>query len=270
MQAEQREPPSDTSISAGLHAAVQQVRNNGYVLLEQKLPADFLADLRAAFAPLFEAHLAKTGPNFQGGLGAVNHYNMYLPFVAPFSDERLVANPLVLPILDALLGPECVCHYFASNVAMPNSTYQQVHADIIPLFPEIPSVLPPYSIVLNVPLVDFHQGNGPLEVWPGGTHHHVARGADIPVLAARMHFERILMPAGSILIRDSRMWHRGTPNLSNDPRPNLALVYSREWLKLKRPQIEISASAYQRLSERGRKLFRLEKIEENPTTTGTA
>lgn len=244
-----------------LNNAILQVRNNGYVVLERVLPQNFVADLRAAYAPLLEAHVAEVGPGFRDKSNSVNHYNVYLPFAAPFKDERVVASAFALPIIEALVGAECVCHYFASNTAFPGSSYQDVHADIIPLFPETTPVLPPYSVVLNVPLVDFREDNGPLEIWPGGTHHHVAPAAEIPRLAATMHSQRVLMPAGSLLIRDSRMWHRGTPNRSNEPRPNLALVYSRSWLKLQRPPIAIPRRAYDSLSERAQKLFRLENIE---------
>lgn len=243
-----------------LHGAIQQVRNNGHVLLEGVLPQNLLADLQTAFAPLLDAHVAEVGPGYRGGLNSVNHYNLYLPFAAPFSDERIVASAFALPIIEALLGEECVCHYFASNIAFPESSYQDVHADIIALFPETRPVLPPYSVVLNIPLVDFREDNGPLEIWPGGTHHHVASASEIPMLAATMHSQRVLMPAGSLLIRDSRMWHRGTPNRSNSPRPNLALVYSRSWLKLQRPPIGIARGAYDSLSQRAQKLFRLENI----------
>lgn len=260
MKLTHQELASSRLASDTLHAAIQQFRNNGYVLLESALPQSFVAELRSAFAPLFEAHVAQTGPSYRAGLNSVNHYNMYLPFAAPFNDERVVANPVTQPIIDALLGENCVCHYFASNVAMPGSSYQDVHADIIPLFPETTAVLPPYSLVLNIPLVDFREDNGPLEIWPGGSHHYVAATSEIPALAATMHSQRVLMPAGSLLIRDSRMWHRGTPNRSSAGRPNLALVYSRGWLKLLRPPIEISRATYDSLSERAQKLFRLENI----------
>ena len=115
--------------------------------------------------------------------------------------------------------------------------------------------------MVNIPLVDVTEENGPLERWPGGTHHYVAPGSEIPSLAALMHVERVLMPAGSILIRDSRMWHRGTPNRSNGLRPNFAMIYSRYWLRLRYPPIRIPRESYDRLSERAQELFRLENIE---------
>jgi ectoine hydroxylase-related dioxygenase (phytanoyl-CoA dioxygenase family) len=239
-----------------LHNAIQQIRNNGYILFEGVLAADLVKDMCSTFMQTFERYVASTDSN-----RGTKRYQMHVPFTAPFTDERVITSPLVLPVVDALLGSDCICHYFASDTPMPGSEYQDTHADIFPLFPETPSlIMPPYSIVVNIPLVDHRADNGPLEIWPGGTHHYVADRSEVPALAAQMHSEHVLMPAGSILIRDSRMWHRGTPNRGNAPRPNFALIYSRYWLRLRYPPIAIPQETYDGLSERGKQLFRLENI----------
>jgi ectoine hydroxylase-related dioxygenase (phytanoyl-CoA dioxygenase family) len=220
------------------------------------LPADLVADMHTTFTRLLDAHMSQADSN-----RGINRYQMHLPFEPPFDDELVIASPFVLPIVEALVGEDCICHYLASDTPLPGSDYQQVHPDIFPLFPETTAVMPPYSIVVNVPLVDAREDNGPLEVWPGGTHHYVADRDDVPAVAAEMHSETLLMPAGSIVIRDSRMWHRGTPNRSDAPRPNLTLIYSRFWLRLRYRPIPIARAAYQALSPRAQKLFRLEGID---------
>jgi len=235
--------------------AIEQVRNNGYVLFERALPADLVAEMYAAFTRLLESHIG----NMAANRGA-NRWQMHVPFAPPFSDEQVIANPLIMPIVDALIGEDCICHYLASDTPLPGSDYQEVHPDIFPLFPEASAVMPPYSVVLNVPLVDATEENGPLEIWPGGTHHYTADRSLVPALAASMQSVRVTMPAGSLLLRDSRMWHRGTPNRSNAPRPNFTLIYSRFWLRLRYRPIPVPRAAYERLSERAQRLFRLEDI----------
>ncbi len=237
-----------------LKLAAQSVKVNGYVLFEGVLPPDLVAELRAAFLRVFEAHVARTDPN-----RGANRYQMHLPFMAPFNDAAVITNPLALAVLDALLGKDSVCHYFASDTPLPGSDYQRVHSDIHLLFPETPLSLPAYSIVVNIPLVDFRADNGPLEIWPGGTHLMPGE-TDVQELAPRMHSEPVLMPAGSLLIRDMRMWHRGTPNRSQEARPNMALIYSRPWLKTKYPPIGIPAETHEALSDRAKHLFRFEDI----------
>jgi ectoine hydroxylase-related dioxygenase (phytanoyl-CoA dioxygenase family) len=184
---------------------------------------------------------------------------MHLPFRAPFNDAQIITNSLVLPLIEELLGDDAVCHYFASDTALPGSDYQSVHSDVHLLFPETSLALPAYSLVLNIPLVDFRAANGPVEIWPGGTHLMPGK-VDMQSLAPQMHSQPVLMPAGSLLLRDMRMWHRGTPNRSDEARPNLALIYSRPWLKTSYPPIDIEKLCYENLSPRAQRLFRFEKV----------
>ncbi len=236
-----------------LQTAVHQINTHGFVIFPSVLSRNFIAKLHAAFMKNFADYIARTDPN-----RGANRYQMHLPFMPPFIDPQVIENSLVLSIVDALLGDDCVCHYFASDTPLPGSDYQKVHSDIHALFPETGIVPPAYSLVLNIPLVDFREDNGPLEIWPNT--HTLGAHTDIEKLAAQKPSERVRMPAGSLLIRDMRMWHRGTPNASDNPRPNLALIFSRHWLKTQYPPIAIPAETYARLSKRAKKLFRLENI----------
>ena len=237
-----------------LDLAAQAVRVDGCAVFERALPESLITQLREGFQRVFEEHVKQTDPN-----RGANRYQMHLPFAPPFADPQVYENPLVLSVLDELLGKDCICHYFASDTPMPGSDYQAVHSDITLLFPEMPLSLPAYSIVVNIPLVDFTEENGPVEIWPGGTHLFPG-GTKIADLAPKMRSEKVIMPAGSLLIRDMRMWHRGTPNRSDHIRPNMALIYSRPWLNLRYPKIQIGAEKYAGLSERAKSLFRLEDI----------
>jgi ectoine hydroxylase-related dioxygenase (phytanoyl-CoA dioxygenase family) len=255
MQLTSDERAGGTLPARDLELAIDRVRNDGYVVFERALPADLVQEMQAAFSRVLTSHVQTADAN-----RGVNRHQMHLPFELPFCDERVVANPLVLPVVEALVGQDCICHYLSSDTPLPGSDYQQTHPDIFSLFPESDGIMPPYSIVVNIPLVEAREDNGPLEVWPGGTHHYVADRSRVPDLASTMHSERLLMPAGSILIRDSRMWHRGTPNRSNAPRPNFTLIYSRYWLKLRYRPIPIPQRTYDGLSARAKRLFRLEDI----------
>ncbi|GIX07265.1 MAG: hypothetical protein KatS3mg115_1668 [Candidatus Poribacteria bacterium] len=237
-----------------LRLAIEKVRVDGYVVLEGVLPPDFVAELHENFLRIFHDYVRRTDPN-----RGKNRYQMHLPFMPPFCDERVVNNPLALSIIEPLLGEDCVCHYFASDTPLPGSDFQPVHSDIHRLFPGMPISLPPFALVLNIPLVDFREDNGPLQIWPGGTHL-MPEDAPIQELAEQMHSEFVLMPAGSLLIRDIRMWHRGTPNRSDAPRPNMAMIYARHWLRTHYPPIGIPRETYERLSPRAQRLFRLENI----------
>ncbi|MBO9606239.1 MAG: phytanoyl-CoA dioxygenase family protein [Paenibacillaceae bacterium] len=246
-------------------SALEQIRTNGYVVLEQALAAATLERVRTSFEPLFADYIARKGYNT-----GTNRAQMHLPFAAPFIDEAVIAHPLVIPIVDKLLGSDCRCVYLASDTPMPGSDYQRVHSDNDPLFADLSVALPAYCLVVNIPLVDTTEENGPLEVWPG-THllpdrenHNaiydtVNPHIDINRAALEMTAVRVLMPAGSIVIRDVRMWHRGTPNRTNAARTNVALIYSRSWFGYG-SRIAIPQMTYDGLSAKARQLFRYEKI----------
>jgi ectoine hydroxylase-related dioxygenase (phytanoyl-CoA dioxygenase family) len=228
---------------------------NGFVLFERAIPAERIDAIRDAFLHKLNEHSANIASN-----RGTNRYQMHLPFEAPFIDPLIIEHPLALAVIDAMLGDNCHCHYFASDTALPGSDYQAVHSDIHLLFGETNLSVPVYSIVVNVPLVDVTPERGPVEIWPGGTHL-MPGPMDIKALAPTMHSELVTMPAGSLLIRDMRMWHRGTPNRSEVIRPHLALVYSRFWFRdTGYHSIPISRATYEGLSKRAQRLFRFENI----------
>lgn len=238
-----------------LSAAIQQLQLNGYVVIERVLSADFVAQVHKEHEIIFNRYLKNPDPTF-----GKNHYRTYLPFRAPFCDERIVANAFALPILDALLGMNYLCHYLASNTCTSGSELQPPHSDIYPLFPGSDVKPPPYHMVVNFPLVDVTDENGPIEFWAGGTHYSTYSMEEITRLAPTVPSQYATMPAGSLFIRDGRMWHRGTQNLSPYPRPNIALVYTRPWLDAGSRRIGIPQKTYDGLSERAKAIFKQEHI----------
>jgi hypothetical protein len=235
--------------------AVQQVRTNGHITFENVLPPELITALREAYTPLHKQFVKNPGQTF-----GKNHFRVYLPFQQPFSDLRLICSPFVIPVVEGLLGSDLVCHYLAANTCAPGSEYQPVHSDYRTLFPGTDIALPAFHIVLNVPLVDVTQENGPVEYWPGGTHYHNVPFGDIDPIAKHMHSEFATMPAGSLMIRDGRMWHRGTENHSKAIRPQIALVYTRPWVDMGNVRIEIPRKVYDDLPEKARHIFREENI----------
>lgn len=244
-----------------------EIRTIGCTVVEELIPLDLVAAMRDRFDVLMERKRA-TEPFNRGA----NRFQMYLPFEPPFADERVFENPNVLAIVETVFGhpadPACledvrsICTYFASDTPLPGSDYQRVHSDTQLLFPEERLSLPAYGIVLNIPLVDVTEENGPMECWPGGTHLWPG-GSDMAALAEKLAPVRLTMPAGSALIRDLRMWHRGTPNRSDQSRPNVALVYTRPWYRFEQQQPVISRQAWERLSERARRMFRWAAIQDD-------
>ena len=213
--------------------------DEGLVVLPEPLDAFFVVVLRDALDEILSRHIEISDPN-RGSA----RYQMYLPFEPPFSDPALWGNPTVLAVVEEVLGPDFECIYHASDTPMHGSTYQRVHQDCSPLFADGDWHLPPYGLVMSVPLVDVNDQNGPLE-WFRGRYQPDATATP----------ERFTGPAGTVLLRDIRLWHRGTPNRSGAARPTLTLIYARKWYRCHLRLPTISRSAYQGLPELGQRLF---------------
>ena len=85
---------------------------------------------------------------------------------------------------------------------------------------------------VNIALVDFTEENGATEVWPAShlitdLQHNDKK--NLEERAIQLPSTRTIMPAGSVVVRDMRCWHRGMPNQTQEIRSMLALVYFRRF-----------------------------------------
>lgn len=248
--------------------AVRELETTGFTVQDHRLDPPVLAALRTAFNCYFD-HVVAQGDPRRARRSGTERYNVRLPLHGIFLAPEIVTDPVVLSVLRSLLDDDITCTYFASDTAMPGADFQAVHPDETPLFPGLPLTLPPHSYVLNIPLVDFRLDNGPLEIWPQGTHlmrdtgvipkEPAAAGPEVrrqpnQRLAEAMRSQPLLLSAGSLLLRDTRVWHRGTPNRSTQRRSMVALVYSRPWHVSH--TLPVARSTYQSLDHTARLLFR--------------
>ena len=67
---------------------------------------------------------------------------------------------------------------------------------------------------------------------------------------------RLNMKRGTLWVQDPRALHRGTPNRSDGPRPELVICYTlRRVASLMTRPLWVGAREFEELSERGRTLF---------------
>ncbi len=263
------EERANGGLSAGtLDRACNQVALNGFVVLENAIAVDVVDKAQEDWTALANYLLQNEPEKTSVGTKEFrkNRIRMDIPFRRPYIDTHFIANPFVVPIVERILGEDSRLFYYSADAPMPGSDYQVVHADYSSFFPESDVVLPPAGLAVNFPLVDVTEGNGPMEVWPN-SHRTSERAftakAELQEAARHVTPARMLTPRGSVLIRDVRMWHRGTPNLSNQIRPNLALVYGRSWWDgafYPQETLGITRAAYESLAERAKRFVRLEPI----------
>lgn len=233
----------------------------GYVILRGALPSDateaicaqmreVLEDCRASAAHAAETPSAAEAPKrlaLARATGAVywlrqNRWRVFPRLTGALGQPLLLANPFALGPLEELLGPGVHCKWVSSDTCCRGSILQSPHSDI-----ENHDVLQddawrPRGYIVNVAITECGLHNGPLEVWPNGSHMFssaltrqlglspdVQDGRNPPVeeLAARMPSVKLSLAKGDVLIRDLAMWHRGTPNPTDAPRTMLTMAYFR-------------------------------------------
>src|SRR5689334_14017886 len=108
MQVTREELQGGQLTDANLAHALRTLRDSGMVTLDGVYEHDWLSELRAAYDEQLERHIAAKGG--MEGMNArafgQNHIGMFLPLVAPFADPQIIANPIVVQVLDRVLGAD--------------------------------------------------------------------------------------------------------------------------------------------------------------------
>jgi len=217
-----------------LELAARAVREDGVVVLEGVVDRDHIAALREkALADLALLQAREDAPyNWNAG-----NIQQELPPFPPYLFRDVLVNDLAIAVTAAVLGPGVKNAYYSGNTALRSDQRQPVHADLGQLWPNLSEATPAFGLVLNVPLVDVSPENGSTEIWPG-THRDttlsMAGDIKVPEAALARWRERTppvqpTLPAGSILIRDIRLWHAGMPNRTDQPRPMIAMIHWVSW-----------------------------------------
>ena len=151
----------------------------------------------------------------------------------PFNDEAIVNNESLLRVVKALFSGE---EHYICNVsivyATPGSTDQAWHADGGHINLQAHEKCHCFNVF--VPLVDVNRSLGPTELRPGS--HYLTRNLAPMMLAAKARgkLRSPVMPilrAGSALLFDYRVLHRGRANTSEVDRPILVMTFARRTFK---------------------------------------
>ena len=247
--------------SRSLKQSAQKLAEKGFVVLEEALPKSWIEGMKNAV----EAELYKKyeGSEHELSLGN-NHGGVEFPLCLPFIDPLIIENSMIFQILERALGNRFYGHLpYGSNTAFPGSSAQNVHRDSGHIFPEVPTAMPAALIVVNIALDDFTLENGATEVWPES--HFLVDASESESVTLRIPPERyvkhpskqIVMPAGSIFLRDMRTWHRGMQNTTDQSRTMLTIVYYRPYFFPDSYSLNLPAMELDRFSEQAKRIYRL-------------
>jgi ectoine hydroxylase-related dioxygenase (phytanoyl-CoA dioxygenase family) len=220
---------------SALQPAIQALKDDGIVVLENAVDLDHIAVLRDRWIADVDLILARPDRPFNWNPGNLQQEPPHYP---PFLFRDVLVNEAAIAVNKGVLGPGLRSGFYSGNTALPSEHRQPVHADSGQLWPNLEVATPAYGIVVNLPLVDMSAENGSTEMWPG-THKDtsvVMQDGDIKVSPEALEKQKAIEPpvqpvvkAGSIVLRDLRMWHAGMPNRTTQPRPMLAMIHFVSW-----------------------------------------
>jgi len=192
--------------------AQRDFQRDGYAVLRDVVPKPALASFRTRLMDEFEV-AKRSGALFAGGGTLSGHLNCFPGAESQFAYDALVEHGVLDLVKAVYSGPTAL--RMGLNLNLPNSVAQHYHMD---------GVFAEDFMIANVAVVDTDLVNGAIDVLPG-THKRFYKFWQYAVGREYRGTTRLPLQQGDVLLRTSRLWHRGMPNKSNAARPMLALTF---------------------------------------------
>jgi ectoine hydroxylase-related dioxygenase (phytanoyl-CoA dioxygenase family) len=200
-------------------AAVEDLRREGFVVLPAVIGPEEIFPIREQLAPYLAGRLF--GRNDFEGFRSERVYALLAkaPAIA-----TLVEHPAVLALVDDLLHPG---YLLSANLAInvhPGETAQSWHTD--DGYCRLPRPRPPMGVSAIWAIDEFTADNGATELVPG-SHTWGDEVAD----PDDRDIERVIMPAGSVVVFLGTLFHRGGANCSRGSRLAVTPQYCEPWIR---------------------------------------
>ncbi|MES1174367.1 MAG: phytanoyl-CoA dioxygenase family protein [Myxococcales bacterium] len=197
----------------------QAFATDGYAIIRGVVPKAKLAELRIKLLDELERN-QRVGNLFNGGGAISGHLNCAPGEDSLFAYEALVERGVVDLVRE--LSPHSFGPMRAGcNVNLPGSVAQHYHMDGIFLED---------FMIANVAVVDTDLVNGAIEVAPG-TQRRFYKYCDFAAGRLYRSGKRLPLDQGDVLVRTSKLWHRGMPNNASVPRPMLAFTFGEKGVR---------------------------------------
>ncbi|MHB1540313.1 MAG: phytanoyl-CoA dioxygenase family protein [Steroidobacteraceae bacterium] len=213
--------PGAAAGAPGLPAALDLLRASGYVIFERLLPDATVERLNAELDPWFSAT-----PRCQGDFYGWSTTRFGSVLLKSPASHALALHPVILSLLDAVLGPHCDWYQLNLTQAVrlhPGERRQVPHRDE-EMWP-CPKSGIEYLVNVMWALSDFTARNGATVLWPRSHFARLSRELDLAQATVAA------MPRGSALVYLGSLTHCAGANRSDRPRTGLILSYCLGWLK---------------------------------------
>lgn len=213
----------DLAGSEQVRLAFDSLTRHGFAILDHVLPQERVRALNAEFTASYDRYLQNSELDDTLKVGN-KRYMIPVALSGGFGDPLIYANPFVVALARHALEPDAILESFGAVVSLAGARQQHIHRDGRLLFDSaISTMLPAHALTFVLPLVDMNDVNGTTAIWPG-SHRWKVRNEEAPPVA-------LDVPAGSCVLWGFRLYHGGTSNRSDTPRPILYGTYSRHWYR---------------------------------------
>jgi ectoine hydroxylase-related dioxygenase (phytanoyl-CoA dioxygenase family) len=206
---------------------IAEVQETGFCVLKGHFPREPIERCRAAFWPTLLDYLERNRD--QPNRGDHRHF-LAMPFAPPCFAPVFFFDAAILQIVRSLMDTRIVADQWGCDVPLKGSTHQGFHVDYKhPLFAELPDMwLPTYMLVVSFGLIGISPEYGPIEIAP--RTHRMPRSVALQSVAdGKIEPQPVTLNLGDVLIRHPWALHRGTPNVTDMPRPLVTIRYVRRW-----------------------------------------
>jgi hypothetical protein len=215
-----RHIPNEATVLADLEI-------DGFAIIPNIFSGEALSELQKQHKKYWEAFKKSSVAN-RNGVGSFRgstvlflekgRYDLELDF-GIFRSRRLLQNNRIINITKKMLKSNYIS-YAGSLPSLPNSKDGSWHRDVYSLFGDeaLETTLPVFYVTVLIPLVDIDANNGATE-FIVGSHKGSKSGKRIVVQTK----------AGSAIICNGMVYHRGRANKSHKERHMLYIVYCKKW-----------------------------------------
>lgn len=206
-------------------AHAEEMREQGYTVIEDFMDAGALARFREALAPYAETHHGRN--DFEG----FRTERVYTLVARGKAFEEIAADARLMALIGRFLQPGFLLSASHSISLGPGETPQSIHGD--DGFYRQKRPRPPIGISVIGAIDDFTKANGATEVVPGshlwGEPGEPGRPNDLAEIEKML--VAMEMPAGAALVFPGTLLHRGGANVTDRPRLAFTNQYCEPWAR---------------------------------------
>lgn len=204
---------------------VQNVVDRGYAIVPDALPSLRVRTLKAELQQAIEEDLLSfDAEEERTGKPHPDRWMVHNAMLRGKELSRILEHELMHAYLTRFLGDTCILYAYQTSSMPPFGTNysNRIHVDCPRLIPDYPT-----NMGIFFALDDITEENGASYFLPGSQHR-----LDAPTEAEFMaKAERATCSAGSMVVMNPRVWHRGGNNHTDKPRHALTLAACRSYMR---------------------------------------